>query len=53
MPSGSYKVTIKGITNPSLNGVIPIGTGMFEMETRKGVANELDINLVDYNHAFG
>jgi len=44
----NYKLTLPGIINPSAGG-----TGNFVLETRRNGAYLIDINLVDYNFAFG
>lgn len=48
MKAANYKLTIPNIINPT-NG----GTGNFVIETRRNEAYLIDINLLDYNYAFG
>lgn len=48
MKSGTYQLEVNGITNPAQGG-----TGMFKIESRRRLGKLVDINLLDYNHAFG
>lgn len=46
--AGNYKLTIPSIPNPLYGG-----TGNFKMETRRNDAYTKDVNLIDFNYAFG
>jgi hypothetical protein len=48
MKANYYTLIIEGITNPPAGG-----TGLFVLESRRYNAFLLDINLLDYNYAFG
>ncbi|CAD8148432.1 unnamed protein product [Paramecium octaurelia] len=46
--AGNYKLTIPSIPNPAYGG-----TGNFKMETRRNDVYKKDVNLIDFNYAFG
>jgi len=46
--AGNYKLTIPSIINPLYGG-----TGNFKMETRRNDVYKKDVNLIDFNYAFG
>lgn len=46
--AGNYKVIIPSIPNPLYGG-----TGNFKLETRRNNVYKKDVNLIDFNYAFG